>query len=115
MHASRVVKCSSHEGTIEFEVFLDSVFLIIDRPFQVLQFLSVAHVSAPHVESLVSVDCEHRRNLRVDHLCSPWRIHHSKRENQTLVDLGLLVIANHICRDGNHRERVSRTPMNYSQ
>jgi len=91
---------------------------------QVLPVLSFADLGAPHVECVVSADrwdlpnhgdCQHGRHVRSDRVCVAGRVHHPQSQNQALVDLGLLVVAYHVCRDGHHCERVSGTSMGDSE
>jgi len=91
---------------------------------QVLQVVSVADLGAPHVKCVVPVDSwdlpnhgdrQHWWDLCSDSVCFAGRVYHTQSQNQAMVDLGLLVIAYHVCRDCHHCERVSRTSMGYSE
>lgn len=91
---------------------------------QVLQVVSVTDVGAPDVECVVPIDSwdlsnhghrQYWRNVCSSSVRVAGRIHHSQSENQTMVDLGVLVLAHHVRRDCNHCERVSSTSMGYSE
>lgn len=91
---------------------------------QVLQVVSVTDVGALDVECVVPTDSwdlsnhgdrQYRRNVCSSSVRVAGRIHHSQSENQTMVDMGVLVLAHYVRGDCDHCERVSSTSMGYSE